>query len=84
MENLIGYFAAFCTTIAFIPQAIKIIKTKNTKSLSLAMYIIFSLGVFSWFIYGIIKMDFPIIIVSFLTFIFAFTILVYKLREKNV
>ena len=40
----IGFFAAFCTTIAFLPQAIKVYKTKSTKDISLYMFLIFTIG----------------------------------------
>ena len=82
MVSLLGLIAAFCTTFAFVPQAIRIIKTRHTKDLSLGMYIIFSLGVFLWLIYGFMQMDFPIMLANFVTFIFSFTILMMKLKYK--
>ncbi len=80
--TIIGYIAAVCTTFSFLPQAIKVIKTKNTKDLSLATYSIFTLGVFLWFIYGIILNDFPIIISNAITSIIATIILIMKIRYK--
>ena len=50
LVKYIGYFAAFCTTVAFFPQALKVWRTKSTKDISLNMFIIFTLGVFSWLI----------------------------------
>jgi|TARA_B100001057_G_C22802622_1_gene932115 MtN3 and saliva related transmembrane protein len=78
----IGFFAAFCTTFAFFPQAIKVWKTKSTKDISLYMFIIFTAGVFSWLIYGIILSDLPLIIANALTLILSIFILIYKLRYK--
>ncbi len=57
MLDFLGYVAAFCTTISFLPQAIKVIKTRDTESLSLAMYVIFTFGVGLWLAYGIAKAD---------------------------
>ena len=37
-NELIGFIAAVCTTFAFLPQVIKVWKTKQTKDLSLRMY----------------------------------------------
>ena len=68
MNEFIGYFAAFCTTIAFIPQAYKVWKTKSTKDISLSMFIIFTTGVLSWLIYGITIANFPIILANSITF----------------
>lgn len=80
--SLVGLIAALCTTFAFLPQALRIIKTRHTKDLSLGMYVIFSLGVFLWLVYGILKMDIPIMAANFVTFIFSFAILILKLKYK--
>jgi len=80
--NYIGFFAAFCTTIAFLPQAIKVYKTKSTKDISLYMFLIFTLGVLSWLIYGIAISDLPIILANAVTLVLSFFILIYKLKFK--
>ena len=76
--NYIGFFAAFCTTIAFLPQAIKVYKTKSTKDISLYMFLIFTLGVLSWLIYGIAISDLPIILANAVTLVLSFFILKFK------
>ena len=78
----IGFFAAFCTTFAFFPQAIKVWKSKSTKDISLYMFIIFTTGVLSWLIYGIIISDLPIILANAVTLILSLFILAYKLKYK--
>ena len=78
----IGFFAAFCTTIAFLPQAIKVYKTKSTKDISLYMFLIFTIGVLSWLIYGFIINDWPVILANAVTLILSFFILIYKLKYK--
>ena len=78
----IGFFAAFCTTIAFLPQAIKVFKSKSTKDISLYMFIIFTIGVLSWLIYGIIINDMPIMLANAVTLILSFFILIYKIKYK--
>ena len=78
----IGFFAAFCTTFAFLPQAIKVYKSKSTKDISLYMFLIFTIGVLSWLIYGIIINDWPVILANAVTLVLSFFILVYKLRYK--
>lgn len=79
--NLIGNIAALLTTISFLPQVIKTIKTKDTKSISLPMYLLFITGVFLWIIYGLRSNQMPIIIGNTITFILAGVILGYKLLE---
>lgn len=80
--TIIGFTAAILTTVAFVPQAIKIIVNKNTKDISLGMYIILNMGIVCWLIYGIFTLDFPIIFANLITFAFTLTILIYKLRFK--
>jgi len=80
--KIVGYIAAASTTIAFLPQAIQTIKTKDTKSISLGMYILFTFGVLMWLIYGIFNKDWPIIIANAVTLMLAVVILFYKVRYK--
>ncbi|EKR72862.1 sugar efflux transporter for intercellular exchange domain protein [Leptospira noguchii str. Hook] len=47
------------------------------------MYIVLVTGVFLWFIYGCLKQDFPIILANAFTFLFAGTILYFKLRNDS-
>lgn len=75
----LGYIAATLTTISFLPQAILTIKTKDTQSLSLSMYSLFTLGVFCWLIYGIFIDNKAIIFANFVTFILAAAILIFKI-----
>ncbi|MDX1959307.1 MAG: SemiSWEET transporter [Leptospiraceae bacterium] len=81
--EIIGYIAAFLTTISFVPQTIRVVMTKRTEDISRNMYIILILGIILWLVYGIIKKEFPIIFANIFTFIFASTILFYKLKEGN-
>lgn len=80
--QVMWFLAAFCTTISFVPQAMRTIRTRNTKWLSLKMYVLFTLWVFLWFIYWIFLQSYPIIIANFITLILAWTILGYKLKYK--
>ena len=78
----IGFFAGFCTTIAFIPQALKVWKTKSTKDISLLMFLIFTTGVMSWLLYGVVISDFPIIIANTITLLLSIFILFCKIKYK--
>ena len=80
--TLLGLFAATLTTIGFIPQAYKIIRTRHTKDLSLGMYVLLTIGVFSWLLYGIFMNDLPVILANAVTSVFIVTILVLKIRYK--
>jgi MtN3 and saliva related transmembrane protein len=78
-----GTIAAILTTASFLPQAIKTIKTKDTKGISTGMYSMFVVGVFLWIIYGIQLKDMPIIIANVITFVLASIILVFKIFVKH-
>ena len=82
LVTCLGMTAAFCTTISFLPQAIKVIVEKQTGNISLGMYVLFSAGVFFWLVYGIATRDMPIVIANAVTFVLSFTILILKIKYK--
>ena len=78
-----GLVAAVCTTISFLPQAIQIIRTKDTSSISTAMYSLFTFGTLMWLLFGIYSHNEPVMLANGVTLVLAATILFYKLREKK-
>lgn len=79
---VLGNIAAFFTTVSFLPQAIKTIQSKNTKALSLPMYVLFVLGVALWILYGIDQKQWPVILGNAVTLIFAGTVLFCMIRDR--
>ncbi len=82
IETIIGLLAAIMTTSAFIPQAVRVIKTRHTKDISLYMYAIFVVGLILWLTYGILLINLPIIIANIFSLIFASIILYLKIKYK--
>jgi len=82
LVTAIGLVAATCTTTSALPQTIKVIKTKSTKDLSLAMYSLVVIGVVLWILYGILINNLVIILANSIGFFFAATILSFKLKYK--
>ena len=80
--TLIGTLAACLTTGSFLPQAIKTIRSRDTRSISLLMYLAFTSGVLLWLIYGVLIHDLPVIVANAFTLAFSAIILTYKLRES--
>ncbi len=80
IDFIIGLIAGLLCTAAFLPQVIKIFKTKSAKDLSLATFSIFSLGVFLWLIYGILIKQIPIILTNAMILILALLILAMKIK----
>ena len=77
----LGFLAAACTTLSFVPQAVKTIRTRDTSGISLWMYVVFTFGIACWFGYGIVLHSWPMIVANIITFGLSATILVLKLRH---
>lgn len=81
MVTLLGLMAGILTTVAFIPQVLQTWRTRHTHDISLATFAIFTAGVFTWLLYGLVIGDWPIIAANAVTFVLAGTILVMKIRN---
>ena len=84
----LGLFAAVVTSLAFAPQLVKSIKTRDTASISLFMYVLFVIGVGSWVIWSWMTWTLPVLLENGLIFVLASIILgmkilaVMKKKEK--
>jgi len=76
-----GYVAAALTTLAFVPQAIKTIRSRDTRGISLGMYVVFTIGLAFWLAYGIVLHSWPMILSNTVTLGLSSTILALKLRH---
>ena len=77
---IIGLIAGTCTTISFLPQVIKTIKIKETKDISISMYIVLATGMLLWMTYGILIKDLPVILANSISFILAAIVLILKIK----
>lgn len=80
MGEWVGFVAAALTTLSFVPQAVKTIRTKDTHGISLGMYVMFTIGIAFWLAYGIVLVSWPMIIANVVTLLLSLTILSLKLR----
>jgi MtN3 and saliva related transmembrane protein len=80
METLVSALAATLTTAAFVPQALHIIRYKETRGISLHMYLVFAIGVAFWLLFGLMITNWPIIVANAVTLALSVTILAMKLR----
>jgi MtN3 and saliva related transmembrane protein len=78
--NVLGFVAGVLTTAAFIPQVLKIWKTRSARDISLGMYTAFTSGVVLWLVYGVVLGSMPIILANVFTLVLALAVLVMKLR----
>ena len=77
---VIGLIAGTCTTLSLLPQVIKTIRLKETKDISLSMYIILATGMLLWVIYGVLIEAFPVIAANVISFILATMVLILKIK----
>ncbi len=80
MTEILGYTAATLTTLSFVPQAIKTLRSGDTAAISLRMYLLFTSGIALWGIYGLLKGDGPLVVANAITLVSAGLILQSKLR----
>lgn len=82
VANIFGFLAAGMGIVMFMPQAISVYRTKNTKSLSLLSFALFTLASLFWTIYGVLLIAWPIIIVNVVLLFLNSFIVVMKIKYK--
>jgi MtN3 and saliva related transmembrane protein len=80
IEVFVSTVAATLTTAAFLPQALHIIRHKDTRAISLHMYVAFAAGVLLWLVFGILIANWPIIVSNAITLGLALAIIAMKLK----
>ncbi|MFL5260760.1 MAG: SemiSWEET transporter [Hyphomicrobiales bacterium] len=83
LVDYLGYAAAACTTGAYIPQVLRVWRTRSTHDISLKAFLALVTGLALWLAYGIWKGDFPMIAANGTTLALASTILYLKLKEAR-
>jgi MtN3 and saliva related transmembrane protein len=76
----LGFAAAFCTTAAFVPQLVRVLRFRSARDISLPTFLLFSVGVFLWLLYGIYTGSKPVIASNIVTLVLSLSILFLKLR----
>ena len=77
----LGLAAAFCTTAAYAPQALKAWRSRSTADISLSMFLLMVAGIVLWLAYGVLIADIPLIAANAVTLCLAGSILALKLRH---
>jgi MtN3 and saliva related transmembrane protein len=78
--EVLGFVAAFCTTAAFVPQLVRVLRLRSARDISLPTFLMFSMGVFLWLLYGIYTGSRPVIASNAVTLVLSVSILVLKLK----
>lgn len=77
--EIIGLLAGSLTTLSFLPQVIRVFKTRSTKDISLGMYLLFCLGVLLWIAYSYMISSIAVFVANIATLVLAGSILVMKI-----
>lgn len=80
MTEWVGFLAAFITTVCYVPQALHVIRSRQTAGISLAAYSMLFTGVALWALYGVLKVDWPLILANIISLGLIGSILVMKIR----
>jgi MtN3 and saliva related transmembrane protein len=81
LASIVGVLADMCTIVAFWPQVWKVVKTKNTESISIIFLIILTTGSLMWVMYGV-RIDKKIIfIANSSTLAMSSIMLIYKVKN---
>lgn len=77
----IGMIAGSLTTIAFLPQVIRLYRTKSAKDISWPMIILFNIGVILWAVYGFMIVNgLPLILANIIVTLLTALIIMMKIR----
>lgn len=83
VTQAVGSTAALLTTLAFVPQVVKTLKTRHTRDISLSMWVLFSAGVALWLVYGVMLAAWPIIAANAATLVLTAIVLAVKLANRG-
>jgi len=82
-SEYLGYAAGILTTVAFLPQAVQLIRTRQARDISLIWAVTMTAGVFFWLCYGVARQSVPMISANGITLLLLLVILFVKLRYRN-
>jgi MtN3 and saliva related transmembrane protein len=80
LATVIGTVAGTLTTAAYLPQVVKVWRSRSVGDISLQMYLLMVTGAALWVGYGVMLMDWPVIVANAVSLLFTATILTFKLR----
>lgn len=81
--EIIGLIAAGFTTIAFVPQVVKIWKKRDASGVSVTMYVIMFIGICIWFCYGVLIDSIAVITANIVSGILQMFILVFAFIHRK-
>jgi MtN3 and saliva related transmembrane protein len=83
IETIIGFVAAFCTTVSYVPQVRKCWQTHSTGDLSLKMILLLAAGISLWIVYGLFRGDMVIVAANSVSLLFIANLIFFKVKEMR-
>jgi MtN3 and saliva related transmembrane protein len=83
LPTAVGSVAAIFTTVAFIPQVVRVVRLKRAEELSVTTFAVFSVGTVGWLAYGLLIGSDPVILANVITLALAATIVAVALRWRG-
>ena len=80
--DTLGLAAGFLTTVAYVPQVVKIWRSKSARDVSLRTFLALTVGIAAWLVYGVAKHDVPLILWNAVTLVLAGAILAMKVKDR--
>lgn len=84
VATIVGLVAAACTTVAFVPQVVRVYRLRSADAISLTTFALFSVGTAVWLVYGLLIGSVPVIVANAFTLGLALAILALKVYWDRV
>jgi MtN3 and saliva related transmembrane protein len=81
MTEWIGLLAAILTTACYVPQALHVVRERNTDGISLSAYLTLFIGIVLWLVYGLLMHDMPLILANGLTLPLLCVVIYVKIQH---
>ena len=82
-QDLLGIVAGTLTTLSFVPQLLRIVRTRSADDISWGMFSVFALGTTLWMIWGFTQNAVPVILANVVTLVLAAIIMILKWHYSN-
>ena len=80
----LGLLAGTCTTLSFLPQVIRTLRSRHARDLSATWLLIFGLGTALWLVYGILRSDLAVALANGVTFLLVLALIAAKYAIEPV
>ena len=81
--NIVGYLAAICMIIGYVPQAWHTIRTRQTDGIALPTFLMLGAGSIFFVIQGILLSNIPLVITNSITTISSAIVLGIKIHNDR-